>query len=118
MKKAFALVTVILLGLAAAVYAQDQPAPKEKPAKKADTRSTPRIEGTVQTINKDTSTLVVRTRRQVPRNVVYTPDTKYTKLNKPGGSLDEIKEGTRIIALGKWQGTNLVAERIDIRLPK
>jgi hypothetical protein len=52
------------------------------------------------------------------RQVVYTPETKYTKRNKPGGSLDELKDGVRVICVGKFdENARLMASRIDIRTP-
>jgi uncharacterized protein YoxC len=78
-----------------------------------------RISGTIQMMNKDTKTITVRASGNIQRQVVYNDDTKYTKVNKPGGTLDELKDGTRVICLGKFNDkTQLVATRIDIRLPR
>jgi hypothetical protein len=78
-----------------------------------------RVSGTVQVIAKDINTVTVRDSRNITRHVVYGDATKFTKVNKPGGSLDEIKEGTRVICLGRFdEKTRLVAARIDIRLPR
>jgi hypothetical protein len=77
-----------------------------------------RISGTIHMINKDTSVITVRTRNNQMRQVVYTPETKYTKRNKPGGSLDELKDGVRVICVGKFdENARLMASRIDIRTP-
>jgi hypothetical protein len=78
-----------------------------------------RVSGTIQMINKDTKVITVRTSGNVQRQVVYTDTTVVTNQNKPGGSIDQLKEGTRVICLGKFnEKTQLVAERIDIRLPR
>ncbi len=101
----------LVLSLAGTAWAQEQPAPA-KP-------QVDRLSGTVQNISKDTKTFTVRTRNNVMRQIVYSDATKVTNNNKPGGSIDEIKEGTRIIALGKFNAkTQLEAERIDIRPPR
>ncbi len=107
-----ALLTGILVLLTLGVWAE---AREKKQAKvKMD-----RLSGTVQMIDKNTSTITLRTSSNVTRQVVYGPDTKFTKVNKPGGSVDEIKDGTRLICLGKFNDkTQLVAARIDIRLPR
>ena len=117
MKRIIRVVLAVVFGmLVSAAYAQNEPEQQPKPGKKAAT-SVPRLEGTVRTVNKDTSTITVRS-HNTDRAIVYTPETKFTKVNKPGGSLEDIKEGTRIIAIGKWDGNKLLADRIDIRLPK
>jgi len=93
------------LALATQVYAQ---AKKEKKAKED------RISGRVHMINKDSSTITVR-QGNVQRQVVYNSDTKFTYRNQ-AGSIDEVKDGRRVICLGKFDDkTRLVATRIDVR---
>jgi hypothetical protein len=111
-KKIISTLTALILGigvglvLATQVSAQEQKAggkPKED-----------RLSGTIQMINKDDSTITLR-KGNVTRTVVYNNDTKVTKHNKPG-SLDEVKEGRRVICLGQFDDrTRLVATRIDVR---
>ncbi|MBI3697713.1 MAG: hypothetical protein HY238_23135 [Acidobacteria bacterium] len=96
---------VLSLSLATPTYAKEKKAagPKED-----------RLSGTIHMINKDTSTVTVR-KGNVQRQVVYNADTKYTYRNKPG-SMDDVKEGRRVICLGKFNDkTQLVATRIDVR---
>ena len=94
-----------LLTLAVATEAKAQ----EKGAAKED-----RLTGSIHMINKDTSTITIR-RGNVQRQVVYNADTKITYRNKPG-TMDEVKEGRRVICLGKFNDkTQLVATRIDVR---
>jgi hypothetical protein len=117
MKQAFAILLVILLGAMFTVaVAQDQPAEKAAPAKKTDMRTVPRLSGTVHMINKDTSTITIR-KGNVTREIVYTSDTKVTNQNKPA-TLDDVKEGSRVVAIGKWDKTKLVADRINITRPR
>ena len=97
----------LLFGLALVAVAKE----KGKKATKQE-----RISGTIHMINKDTSTLTVRTRSNVQREVIYNDQTKFTKKNAAGGSVADLKEGTRVICLGKFEsGPKLTAERIDIR---
>jgi len=103
------------LGVLLALFLASQGLAQEK--KKAAKVKEDRVSGTVQMINKDTSTLTVRS-GNLQRQVVYNADTKFTKVNKPG-SLDEVKEGVRVICLGKYNDkVQLVATRIDVRLPR
>jgi hypothetical protein len=108
---AFALFLGLFLSFSVA-FAQDKPAdPKAKPD---------RIQGVVQSVNKETSTINVKdSKTGLVRAVVFSDATKYTKVNQPGSSLDDLKMGTRVICLGKFDDkARLVAARIDIRLPK
>lgn len=124
MKKNFGVMITLLLAfffslsVAGLAFAQEQqqPAP-EKAAKK---KEADRIHGVVQSVNKETSTITVKqSRTGIMRQIVYSDATKWTKVNKPGGSLDEVKEGTDIICLGKFDPKGrLEASRIDIRMPK
>ena len=87
-----------------------------KDAKKSNKES--RLSGTVHMINKDTSTITIRDKNKVQRPVVYSGDTKFTYLNK-AGSIDDVKEGRRVICLGKFGDQNrLMATRVDIRSGK
>ncbi len=76
-----------------------------------------RLEGTVQSIDKAKMTLIIRERgtSNLDYTVIYNDKTTYTFRNGPA-KLEDLKDGVRIIALGKAEGTNkLVAVRIDIR---
>jgi Cu/Ag efflux protein CusF len=83
--------------------------------KKAATKSKQdRLSGRVQMISKDTSTITLR-KGTVDRHVVYNDTTKFTMRNKPA-KLEDLKEGRRVICLGKFdEKTRLVATHIDIR---
>lgn len=100
----------VLLALALATQGVAQ---KKAAAPKED-----RVSGTIQVMNKDASSFTVRTSGNIQRTVVYNSDTKFTKVNQPG-SIDEIKEGVRVICVGKFdEKSRLVATRIDVRLPR
>lgn len=118
MKKVLVVLIALIVGVSLA-FAQAAPA-AEKPAKK-EAPKLDRIHGVVMSINKDTSTLNVKQNKTgIIRQIVYSDATKFTDHeNKPGASLDQIKEGTRIIALGKFnEKSQLAATQISIRLPK
>lgn len=96
---------VLSLTLTTGVKAQEKPAANPKES---------RLSGTVQMIDKNTSTITLR-KDNVTRSVVYNNDTKYTLHNKPG-SLDQVKEGRHLICLGKFDEKNrLVATHVDVR---
>jgi hypothetical protein len=86
-------------------------------AKKDAKSGLDRIEGYVVTIDKDKSALTVRqkTGTNIVWKVVYNADTKFTYRNAPS-KVDEVKEGRRLICLGKFDDkTTMTAARIDIR---
>ncbi len=73
-----------------------------------------RVSGVVARINKDKSEMTVE-RSGSPRTVVYSGDTKWTKRNKPG-SMDDIKEGARVICVGMANDKKqFLATRCDAR---
>jgi Cu/Ag efflux protein CusF len=104
-----ALIFGIVLSLTLTTGANAQETKPEAKSKKAD-----RLSGTVQMIDKNASTITLR-KDNITRSVVYNNDTKFTKRDKPG-SLDDVKEGRRLICLGKFdEKSRLVATRIDVR---
>src|SRR6058998_3234447 len=88
------LVIAASLVLAAPLMAQADEA--KKPGKVPPIR----IEGTVVLISKDTSRITVQQHGNVRRTVLYDEKTRFTFRNKPG-SIDQLKEGIRVICLGK-----------------
>jgi hypothetical protein len=106
MKHAFfglCLAVLLALGITLQVSAKD------KTSDKVD-----RLDGRVQMMNKDNSTITVQ-KGTMRRQVVYGPDTKFTYRNKPA-TLEDVQEGRRVICLGKYNDkTQLVASRIDVR---
>ncbi len=76
-----------------------------------------RFDGPVMSIDKTTSTITLRqTGKNATWTIVYTKDTTFTYRNQPS-TVDEVKEGRRIIVLGSFEkGSNkMTASRIDIR---
>ena len=77
-----------------------------------------RVAGTIQSINKDTSTIMVRPSGQnVTWKVVFSKDTKIT-FNSAAATADEFKDGRRVVCLGKMEQDKLIASQIDVRQPK
>ncbi len=115
MKRGITLMLVVALVasivLVPGLYAQ---------AKKDPKTGLDRLEGLVTGVNKDKSTIMVR--QSGSTNVVwtisYTADTKFTYRNE-AGSLDEVKDGRRVIVLGKFEEDNMMtASRVDVRSGK
>jgi hypothetical protein len=75
-----------------------------------------RIEGRIQAVNKDKSLIMIKQSGGMSWEVTFDANTKFTKLNKPS-ALDQMKEGDRVICLGKAAGKDnkLAASRIDAR---
>jgi hypothetical protein len=87
--------------------------------KKDEKSGLDRIEGTIQAMNKDASTITVRQSRtsNVVWKVVYNDKTKYSIRNEPA-KLEDLKDGLRVIILGKFENETMTAVRIDIRTEK
>ena len=80
------------------------------------------IQGTVQNISKDKSTITVRTSGTVTRLVVYNPQTKFlyghSDSNKPG-TLAQVKESNFISCVGTFDAkTQLIANECVYRETK
>ena len=74
-----------------------------------------RLTGTIKRISKDTSTIEIAAGSAPPHKVIYNSDTKFTKRKAPG-SIDDMKEGRRVICLGKYDDkARLLASQIDVR---
>ena len=108
MKGLIAWFVGVFLLLSLAVMAQ---APYQK---KTSTKED-RLSGTVHRVDKDTSTIIVRT-GSVQREVVYNAETKFTIQDKPDGSSDDVIVGRRVICLGKFNDkAQLLATRVEVR---
>ena len=79
-----------------------------------------RVQGTIQVIDRGSNTITVRpSGGTAQRQVVYSDSTKIMKVNEPGGTVDDLKEGVRINCVGKFNSkTQLEATTISIRLPR
>jgi Cu/Ag efflux protein CusF len=110
-RKSIASFVALILGIVLSLTLTTGARAQEK---SAATPKEDRLSGTVKLISKDTSTITLR-KDNTTRSVVYNNDTKYTLHNKPS-SLDQVKEGRKVICLGKFDEKNrLVATRIDVR---
>ncbi len=101
------LALCLTLVLGAGVYAQ---------IKKDTKTGLDRIEGTIQALNKEKSTLTIIQSGSTKASwkVIYNDQTKFTMRNKPA-KLEDLKDGQRVIILGKAEKEVLTAVRIDIR---
>ena len=82
-----------------------------------------RVEGRIQSINKDKSTLAVMQSGGTQSGgkgvwqVAYSAQTKFSLRNQPA-KMEDLKAGMRVIVLGKYDKDILNAARIDIREEK
>lgn len=113
MKKSFSKLHIWLMAaLLAGAFAVGVQAAEEK--------DLDRIEGHVQLISWDTSTITVGQHvtsqgTRVPRQVVFSDATKFTYRNEPS-SVEMLKDGRRVICLGKFDDSGKFrATRIDVR---
>jgi cytochrome c-type biogenesis protein CcmE len=104
----FGVLAAVLLAVSAAAAGVQ----KEEKAK----TSPDRVEGNIQMMDKSARTLSVTVKgKTMQRQVVYDDKTKFTFRNKPA-TIDELKEGRRVIVLGKLNDkAQLMATRIDVR---
>jgi hypothetical protein len=73
-----------------------------------------KYEGRINVLNKEGKTISIQAKSGVMQ-IKYTDKTQFTYRNKPG-TIDDMKEGRRIIALvDPAQKKDVVALRIDIR---
>ena len=113
MRRSLSMLVGLSLGLALALPLASPLYAKEK---KTSAKKEDRLSGRIQMVNKDTKTITIRTGGgNVTRQVVYGDDTKFTYRNK-SGTMDDVKDGRRVICLGKYNDkTQLMATRIDVR---
>lgn len=79
-----------------------------------------RIEGTIQSVDKDKSILMVRQRGSINTiwTVIYSPETKFSYRNGPS-TIDELKDTRRVVVLGKFGVKyQMNAARVDVRTGK
>lgn len=120
MKIATLVVSLVFAGVLIASSPISANAGQEKKA--AQTKEA-KWQGTVLRVSSDQSTIDIRggagAAAQDTRKIAYSASTQWTKGNKPGGSLTDIKEGSFIIAVGTVDDKGVLqATRIDLRLPK
>ena len=99
------LVLIAATFLVAVVDAQDKVATKAN-----------RLDGTIVSVDTAAKTMQVRVRGNTPREVmvVWDDKTRVTMRNKKS-TLDEVKDGRRVIVQGKMGDKSFMATRIDVR---
>ena len=86
---------------------------------KKDRSGLDRVEGMIQSIDRENATLTVRQgdRASIVWTVLFTPGTAFTYRNADS-NLDDLKVGRRVIVLGQFRDRSscrLTAVRIDVR---
>jgi len=110
---------LIFAGIVMASHPISADARQEKKAAQKETK----WQGTVLRISKDQSTMDIRggdtPNAADTRKIAFSSSTQWTKGNKPGGDLADIKEGSFVIAVGTVDDKGVLqATRIDLRLPR
>jgi len=75
------------------------------------------LNGTVRSISKDSSTIIVR-KGNADRQIVYSANTKFvkgTQRNSIASSIDELKDGWYVHCWGNFDGIKLIADRCRLR---
>lgn len=119
MKIALLVVSLVFAGIVMASHPMSANAGQETKAAQKETK----WQGTVLRISKDQSTLDIRggatPNATETRKIAYNSSTQWTKGNKPGADMAEIKEGSFVIAVGTVDDKGVLqATRIDLRLPR
>src|SRR6516225_1022726 len=80
-------------------------------------QSAARWSGAIQRMDKDNSTLTVRKPDGRTKNISYTTATKWT--NKAGAPVDSatLKEGDRVVCIGKNEGDKFIAAEVILQPP-
>ena len=118
MRQRYRSLTLLCMVIMASLVLAVPVMPQADEAKKQGKVAPLRIEGTVVLISKDSSKITVQQQGNVRRTVLYDEKTRFSFRNKPG-SIDQLKEGVRVICLGKENDKkDYLATRIDIRAEK
>lgn len=74
-----------------------------------------RLSGSIKSINKEKMSIEIAMRKSpnVVRVCFYDANTRFTYKNKPAKA-DDLKEGLRIVAVGRFEGVNLKASDIAL----
>jgi cytochrome c-type biogenesis protein CcmE len=76
-----------------------------------------RLDGKIQTVDKAKSSFTIMQSSATTKatwHVVYNDKTKFTTHSKPA-KLDDLKEGKRVIILGKFAQNVMTASQVDFR---
>ncbi len=103
-RRTFIALTLIALGSLGTVSAQDE--------KKAGDR----LSGVVKSIDKAAMRITITPRNSTAQRIIlYDAATKFHTGDKEGKP-DDVQDGMRIVAVGKFEGVNLKAAEIRVRL--
>ena len=74
-----------------------------------------RLSGIIRSVDKSKMTIEMRGRTDanIVSNIMYDANTHFTLQGKPA-TADDLKDGRRIIALGKFEGVNLKATQVAL----
>jgi Cu/Ag efflux protein CusF len=109
------ILDVLLLAVFASMgFATRLVAAQEQGKEQANT-TVSRWSGAIQQMDKENLTLTVRHRDGRTKVIHYTASTKWT--NKAGATVDsaKLKEGDRIVCLGKYEGDKFLAAEVILQ---
>jgi hypothetical protein len=109
MKKGSLVTLAICLGIALVFALATQAVAQEKKAGKEPIR----YSGRVNVMSKDAKSITIQVKSGVMQ-IKYTDKTAFSYRNKPG-TIDDVKEGRRVIILCDASQKDLVAVRVDVR---
>jgi hypothetical protein len=74
-----------------------------------------RLSGIVQSVDKGKMTIEMRMKTSATaiRQIMFDANTKFTMQGKPG-TADDLKEGLKIVAIGKFEGVKLQATQVAL----
>ena len=99
-------------------FATQSTAAGQETEKKVSAAKGVRWSGAILRMDKDAMTVTVRKKGGMEKIIHYSSATAWTK--KAGGAADSstLKEGDRVVCLGKTEGDKFVATEIIVQTPK
>ncbi len=110
MKRGLLITLAVCVGVALVFALATQAVAQEKKAAKKEPI---RYSGRINILSKDAKTITIQAKTGVLA-IKYTDATKFTYRNKPG-TIDDAKEGRRVIVLLDPAQKDMVAVRVDVR---
>ncbi len=109
------ILAVVLLAVLASIGFATRLVAAQDQAKEKAASNESRWSGAIQQMDKENLTLTVRHRDGRTKVIHYTTSTKWT--NKAGAAVDsaKLKEGDRVVCLGKYEGDKFMAAEVILQ---
>ena len=117
MRKTMIVLLAVLVAVGVLAAPQKSAVANPKPTASQAAPQEDRVSGTIVRHTKEKSTLIVREQRsKIERTVFYNASTKWTKGKGVPTDMNDFKDGSRVICLGKLnEKGELTATRIDLQ---